>query len=100
MAQTVKNLPAMQETWVGSLGGEDPLEKGMQPTAVFLPGEFYGQRNLADYSPWRGKASDMTEGLTLPHFHFHGILTTLWNSYYHYFTDEESDLGEVIQLIL
>ena len=29
MAQTVKNLPAMQETWVQSLGREDPLEKGM-----------------------------------------------------------------------
>ena len=28
MAQTVKNLPAMQETWVQSLGWEDPLEKG------------------------------------------------------------------------
>ena len=29
MTQTVKNLPAMQETWVQSPGGEDPLEKGM-----------------------------------------------------------------------
>ena len=29
VAQTVKNLPAMQETWVLSLGQEDPLEKGM-----------------------------------------------------------------------
>ena len=29
MAQTVKNLPAMQEAWVQSLGQEDPLEKGM-----------------------------------------------------------------------
>ena len=29
MAQTVKNLPAMQETWVQYLGQEDPLEKGM-----------------------------------------------------------------------
>ena len=29
MAQTVKNLPAMQETWVQSLGLEDPLEEGM-----------------------------------------------------------------------
>ena len=29
MAQTVKNPPAMQETWVQSLGGEDLLEKGM-----------------------------------------------------------------------
>ena len=29
MAQTLKNLPAMQEIWVRSLGWEDPLEKGM-----------------------------------------------------------------------
>ena len=29
VAQTVKNLPAVQETWVGSLGREDPLEKEM-----------------------------------------------------------------------
>ena len=29
VAQTVKNLPTMQETWVQSLGWEDPLEKGM-----------------------------------------------------------------------
>ena len=29
VAQTVKNLPAMQKTWVQSLGQEDPLEKGM-----------------------------------------------------------------------
>ena len=29
MTQTVKNLPAMQETWVQSLSWEDPLEKGM-----------------------------------------------------------------------
>ena len=29
VAQTVKNLPAMQETWVRSLGWEDPLEEGM-----------------------------------------------------------------------
>ena len=38
----VKNLPAMQETWVLSLGWEDPLEEGMAPTPVFLPGD----------SPW------------------------------------------------
>ena len=29
MAQTVKNLPAIQETWIRSLGWEDPLEEGM-----------------------------------------------------------------------
>ena len=35
----VKNLPVMQETWVQSLGWEDHLEEGMQPTPVFLPGK-------------------------------------------------------------
>ena len=51
----------MQETWVRSLGQEDPLEKGMQPTPVFLPGECHGQRRLAGYSPWSHKESDTTE---------------------------------------
>ena len=39
VAQMVKNLPTTQGTWVQSLGQEDPLEKGMQPTPVFLTGE-------------------------------------------------------------
>ena len=60
LAQTVKNLPAMQETQVQSLCREDPLEKEMQPTPVFLPEQCHGQRNLADYSPWGHKESDMT----------------------------------------
>ena len=34
--QTVKNLPAMQETWVQSLGQEDPLEKGMATHSSIL----------------------------------------------------------------
>ena len=38
----------MQETQVQILDWEDPLEKEMQPTPVFLPGEFHGQRSLAD----------------------------------------------------
>ena len=36
MAQTVKNLPAMQETWVLSLGQEDPLDKGMAAHSCIL----------------------------------------------------------------
>ena len=39
VAQLVQNPPAMQETQVGSLGREDPLEKEWQPTSVFLCGE-------------------------------------------------------------
>ena len=51
----------MQETWVQPLGWEDPLEKEMQPTLVFLHGESQGQRSLASYSPWCRKESDTTE---------------------------------------
>ena len=36
MAQTVNNLPAIQETWVQSLGQEDPLEKGMATHSSIL----------------------------------------------------------------
>ena len=43
VAQTVKNLPVMQKTWVQYLGWEDPLEKGMATTPVFLPGESMGR---------------------------------------------------------
>ena len=50
-AQLVKNLPAMRETWVRSLGWEDRLEKGRLPTPVFWPGEFHGL-----YSSWVTKS--------------------------------------------
>ena len=56
----VKNLPAVQETQVGSLGQEDPWRREWQPTPVFLPREFHGQRSLVGYSPWGHKESDMT----------------------------------------
>ena len=51
VARTVKNLPAMQETWVRSLGQGDPLEKETQLTPVFLPEKSHGQRCVAGYSP-------------------------------------------------
>ena len=63
MAQLVKNPPAMMETWVQSLGWEDPLEKGKVLTPVFWPTEFHGL-----YSPWGRKESDMIERLSLSHF--------------------------------
>ena len=54
------NPPALRETWVQSLGWEDPLEKEQLPTPVFWPGEFHGL-----YSPWGCKESDTTERLSL-----------------------------------
>ena len=61
MAQTVKNLPARWESWVQSLGQEDPLEEGMATHSSILPGESHGQRSLAGYSPWGHTESDMTK---------------------------------------
>ena len=56
LAQMVKNLPAMGETWVRPLGREDPLEKGKSTHSVFWPGE-----SLGLYSPWGLKEADTTE---------------------------------------
>ena len=50
MAQRVKRLPAMQETWVRSLGQEDPLEKEMATHSSTLAWKINGQRSLVDYS--------------------------------------------------
>ena len=61
VAQILKNLPAMQETQVRSLGQEDPPEEEMAIHPVFLSGESHGQRSLAGYSPWGRKESDTTE---------------------------------------
>ena len=55
VAQMVKNLPAVWETWVQSLGQEDPWRREWQPIPVFLPGESPGERSLAGYSPWGPK---------------------------------------------
>jgi len=52
VAQVVKSLATIWETWVKSLGQEDPLEKEMATTQVFVPGKSHGQRSLVGYSPW------------------------------------------------
>ena len=61
LAQMVKNLPAMLETWVQSLGWEDPLEKGMGTHSRILAGEFRGQKSLVGNSQWICKGLDTTE---------------------------------------
>ena len=45
----------MQETQFQSLDREDPLQKEMVTTPVFLPGESHGQRSLEGYNPWGHK---------------------------------------------
>ena len=54
ITQLVKNLPAMWETWVRSLGWDDPLEKGKATHSSSL-------ENSMDYNPWGCKELDTTE---------------------------------------
>ena len=58
----IKNLPAVQETqetWLRSLGREEPWEEEMATHTVFLRGKFYGQRSLVACSPWGPKESNI-----------------------------------------
>ena len=72
MAQTIKNLPAMQETQLQSLGREDPLEKGMATHSSILASRILATHSsiLASRIPWTeepgglqflGSQRDMTE---------------------------------------
>ena len=56
VAQLAKNLLAMQETWIRSLGREDPLKKGKATHS-----RYSGLENSMNYSPWGRKESDLTE---------------------------------------
>ena len=61
-----KNLPAIQETQVWSLGQEDsPGEGNGNPLQYSWSGEFHGLRSLVCFSPWGHKESNTTELLTL-----------------------------------
>ena len=59
VAQTVKNLLTMRRPWLDSWVQKISWRREWQPTPVFLPGEFNGQRNLVGYSPWGRQESDM-----------------------------------------
>ena len=72
-----KNPPAMKETWVQSLGWEDPLEEGMVTYSSILAWRIpMDKLSLAGYSPCGRKESDMTEQLSTAHTAFQ----TVYNS--------------------
>ena len=56
VAQMVKNLSVRQETWVWTLGQEDPQEKGMTTHFSILARRILGQRRLAGYCSWGHRA--------------------------------------------
>ena len=61
MAQMVKNLPAMQVTWVRSLGWQDPQEEGMTTHSSILAWRMLWTEEPVGYSPWGHKESDTTQ---------------------------------------
>ena len=78
VVQRVNNLPARQDSWVEKI----PWRRKWQPTPVFLPGEFHGQRSLAGCSPWGHKQSHMTEWLRhTQHLHYY---STSYHVCYYY----------------
>ena len=77
-----------------------------QPTPVFLPGKFHGQRNLAGYSPWGHKESAMTEhistnysSLSLPYVYAAcHILGTVAVFIIYFYIDDSVERGGPFQL--
>ena len=67
VAQTWKNPPAMQETWVPSLGREDPLEKGMATHSSILAWRIRWTEEPGGLQSVESEESDMSQRLT-PHF--------------------------------
>ena len=65
VAQLVKNPPAMQETWVQSLGWEDPLEEGMAPRSSILAWRIPMDRGAWWASVFGVTELDTTEGLRM-----------------------------------
>ena len=63
VAQMVKHLSTMPETWVRSLGREDPLEKEVAAHSSTIAWKSHGQRSLVGYSSWGHKELDTTERL-------------------------------------
>ena len=61
VAQMVKSLPAMRETWIQSLGQEDPLEKEMATHSSILAWKIPWTKKPGGYSTWGHKELDTTE---------------------------------------
>ena len=85
MAQKVKNLTAMQETLVRSLGQEDALEKETATHSSILAWRIPGQRSLADYLPFMGsqRVRHDWESNTSNFIYLNLILTYYW--FFHLF---------------
>ena len=83
LAQTIKNPPAVQETWVQSLGWEDLLRRAWQPTPLVLPKSAWTEG--PGCSPWGRKESDMTERLSTAQHNLFEAFNLSYCSIFSYF---------------
>ena len=82
MVKMVKNLLAVSETWVWSLGWKTPWRHEWLPIPVFLPGEFHGQRSLVGYIQSMGSQRVRHNWAT--HTHTHKTLKSISAMSKHY----------------
>ena len=61
VAQMLKRLSAVRETWFDPWVRKIPWRSKWQPSPVLLPGKSHGWKSLVGYSPWGGEESDTTE---------------------------------------
>ena len=73
VAQTVKNPPAVRDTWAQSLGWEDPWRGHGNPLQYSCLESPHGWRSLASYSPWGCKESDTTDWLSITFIRVHWV---------------------------
>ena len=80
VAQVVKSPPECGRPGFNPWIRKVPWRRKWQPTPIFSPGQFHGQRSLAGYSPWCHKELDTTEQLTLS-FHMNTLSPLYMNEF-------------------
>ena len=90
-----------QENQFRFLSQEDQVEKEWQPTLIFIPGKFHGQRSLADYSPW-GRKVRHNWATKHTHTHTHTVtdIRSSWQTYPDSLVGRESNTTKKRKLLL
>ena len=95
MAQRVKHLSTMRETWVRSLGREDPQEKGRATTPVFLPEEIPWTARV----PWTAKRSNQSILKEIsPKYSLEGLMLKLKLQYFGHLMRRTDSLEKTLLL--
>ena len=97
IAQSVKNLPAVQETWIPTSGLEVPWRRKWKPTPVLLPVKSHGQRSLARYRTRVARVGQELMTKAPPYIHTY-IYINIYILYRHIEIDTEKYINLYISL--